>query len=39
LCLNDFLNDENAAVLECITDKYVNAELVKNLKKWINQEK
>jgi len=34
-----FLESKNAALLECKTDKYQNATVVKSLKKWINQEK
>ena len=34
-----FLESKNAALMECKTDKYQNAIVVKSIKKWINQEK
>ena len=34
-----FLESKNATLLECKTDKYQNAAVVKSLKEWINQKK
>jgi len=33
-----FLESQQPGILECKTDKYKNAEVVKDLKKWINQQ-
>jgi 2-succinyl-5-enolpyruvyl-6-hydroxy-3-cyclohexene-1-carboxylate synthase len=36
---SSFMKSKNASLMECKTDKYQNATVVKSIKKWINQEK